>query len=244
MSGMSGMSDIHNNNMSGAHRFNPNDIFKDFFGTNNVFDINDDFIHMDHDIGYNTGYNTDCNTGHNTGHNMKSKRRSSKLKKGESCHKEILCTLEELYNGKIKKFKITRKIYKNHKIVTEIDTLDIEIKPGYKEGTKITFKEKGDIQPNQLPGDIVFIVKEDSHNIFKRNNNDIYVTCPISLNEAVNGFHRILKILSVEPISFKVPKLKKSSDTHIVKNNGMPIRKGGRHIGYGNLVIKFDINLN
>ncbi|KAI3689400.1 hypothetical protein L2E82_47356 [Cichorium intybus] len=55
------------------------------------------------------------------------------------------CTLEELYKGTTKKMKMVEEI------------LNINIKPGWKKGMKITFPEKGNGQPNTTPADLVFI---------------------------------------------------------------------------------------
>ncbi|KAI3765775.1 hypothetical protein L2E82_15819 [Cichorium intybus] len=55
------------------------------------------------------------------------------------------CTLEELYKGTTKKMKTVEEI------------LNINIKPGWKKGMKITFPEKGNGQPNTTPVDLVFI---------------------------------------------------------------------------------------
>ena len=70
-------------------------------------------------------------------------------------------TLEELYNGAHKKMKIKRKTYdaRTGKRSVEDKILDMEIKPGYKAGTKIKFKGVGD-QEEGGTQDLHFIVTE------------------------------------------------------------------------------------
>jgi DnaJ-class molecular chaperone len=51
--------------------------------------------------------------------------------------------------------------------------LTINIKPGLKEGMTIIFPKEGDIYPNRVPDDIVFIIKEKLHPIFRRDGSDI-----------------------------------------------------------------------
>ena len=55
------------------------------------------------------------------------------------------CTLEELYRGSTRKMKISRTVVNaagRPDRVSEI--LSIDIKPGWKKGTRITFPEKGE----------------------------------------------------------------------------------------------------
>lgn len=72
-------------------------------------------------------------------------------------------TLEDLYKGARKKFKIKRKTFdpSTGKRNVEEKTLDMEIKPGWKAGTKIKFKGVGD-QEEGGTQDMHFIVKEVS----------------------------------------------------------------------------------
>lgn len=51
--------------------------------------------------------------------------------------------------------------------------LTIEVKPGWKEGTKITFNNEGDEKPNHSAGDIIFVLKEANHARLKRKGNDL-----------------------------------------------------------------------
>ena len=69
-------------------------------------------------------------------------------------------TLEELYNGTIKKLKITRRVFKDDGPSTvEADKiLVIDVKKGWKDGTRLTCPQEGDQGPNQIPGTLdIFI---------------------------------------------------------------------------------------
>lgn len=70
-------------------------------------------------------------------------------------------TLEELFNGARKKMKIKRKTFDNgtNKRRLEDKILDMEIRPGYKAGTKIKFKGVGD-QEEGGTQDLHFIITE------------------------------------------------------------------------------------
>jgi DnaJ family protein B protein 4 len=57
---------------------------------------------------------------------------------------QLPCTLEELYCGTTKKMRISRHIIDvSGKAQKVEETLSIEVKPGWKKGTKITFPKKG-----------------------------------------------------------------------------------------------------
>jgi DnaJ family protein B protein 1 len=96
--------------------------------------------------------------------------------------------LEELFNG------CTKKISYNCQIVNQdgrISSLKeqcsmLYIKPGFKQNHSLTFPQKGHQVPGQQPGDLVFIIKEKSHNGFKREGDDLHFTCGVPLVDAIN----------------------------------------------------------
>ena len=57
---------------------------------------------------------------------------------------QLPCTLEELYQGTTKRMKISRNVTDATGRMDRVtETLSIDIKPGWKKGTKITFPKKG-----------------------------------------------------------------------------------------------------
>lgn len=69
---------------------------------------------------------------------------------------QLPCSLEELYRGITKRMKISRNVTDVsgcRQSVTE--TLSVDIKPGWKKGTRVTFPKKGariHINPSTCPG--------------------------------------------------------------------------------------------
>lgn len=98
---------------------------------------------------------------------------------------ELFVTLEEIASGATKKMKISRKVLSpdNRSIRTEDKVLTIEIKPGWKQGTKITFPREGDQSPTTIPADIVFIIKDKPHSTFRRDGSDLIYTAKITLKD-------------------------------------------------------------
>ena len=65
----------------------------------------------------------------------------------------------------------------------EEKVLTINVKPGWKSGTKITFQREGDQAPNKIPADIIFIIRDKPHQHFKREGSDLKHQCKITLRE-------------------------------------------------------------
>uniref|UniRef100_A0A3Q3GFM6 DnaJ heat shock protein family (Hsp40) member B1a n=1 Tax=Labrus bergylta TaxID=56723 RepID=A0A3Q3GFM6_9LABR len=70
---------------------------------------------------------------------------------------------------------------------SEDKILTVDIKRGWKEGTKITFPKEGDETPTNIPADVVFVVKDKPHPVFKREGSDIIYPAKISLRDALCG---------------------------------------------------------
>lgn len=119
------------------------------------------------------------------------------------------------------------------------EILTIDVKPGWKKGTKITFPEKGNELPNVIPADLVFIVDEKPHPVFTRDGNDLVVTQRISLAEALTGYTVILTTLDGRNLTIPINSVIHPSYEEIVPREGMPIQKDPTK--KGNLRIKFNI---
>lgn len=125
------------------------------------------------------------------------------------------------------------------------EILTIEIKPGWKKGTKITFLEKGNEQRGIIPSDLVFIVDEKPHSVFKRDGNDLVVMQKISLVEALTGYTAQVTTLDGRTLTVPVNNVISPSYEEIVKGEGMlipkdPSRKGNLRIRF---IIKFPSKL-
>ena len=94
--------------------------------------------------------------------------------------------------GCTKKMKISRKVFQADGTSRKEDkVLTIDVKAGWKSGTKITFQREGDQTPNKIPADIVFIIRDKPHSHFKRDGSDLRYTVKISLTEVRVNHNRI-----------------------------------------------------
>lgn len=112
---------------------------------------------------------------------------------------ELKVSLEDVFSGCTKKMKISRKRLNPDgcTVRTEDKILTVNIKPGWKEGTKITFPKEGDETPTNIPADIVFVVKDKVHPVYRREGSDIIYPARISLRDVSVGRSSIAEALTV-----------------------------------------------
>lgn len=218
-----------------SFRFNPKnaeDLFSEVFGASNPF------------AGMNgTSYNKTKSSRspfRDGSYNNINEGSSSGLRKAQPIENKLPCTLEDLYNGAVRKMKISRNILgAGGKATTVEEVLSINIKPGWKKGTKITFPDKGNEQPGVVPADLIFVIDEKPHEVFKRDGSDLVVIQKISLAEALGGSTLSIPLLNGKTLSVPLTEVIYPGYEKVVPKEGMPIAK--EHGKKGNLRIKFDI---
>lgn len=109
------------------------------------------------------------------------------------------CTLEELYTGCTRQIKFMRHVTVGKITKEEEKSLQIDVKPGWHAGTKLTFKGEGDVVPGQEPGDVCFILEEVPHPYFKREGSNIVYTANITLGQAFSGIAVRIPLLGKKP---------------------------------------------
>ncbi|KAF3451431.1 hypothetical protein FNV43_RR07526 [Rhamnella rubrinervis] len=209
-------------------RFNPrnaNDIFAEFFGYSSPFGG------MGGAGGGGSGMRGTRSFGGMFGDDMfssfgESRPMSHAPRKAAPIERTLPCSLEELYKGTTKKMKISREIADaSGKTMPVEEILTIEIKPGWKKGTKITFPEKGNEQPNMIAADLVFIIDEKPHGTFTRDGNDLIVTQRISLAEALTGYTVHLTTLDGRNLTIPIYNVIHPTYEEVVPKEGMPLPK-------------------
>lgn len=83
--------------------------------------------------------------------------------------------------------------------------LDIIIKPGTPTGHRITFPEAADQEPGRDAGDLVVILQEEPHNIFKRVGDDLIASVSVSLSDALCGDPSSFELLDAQNITIQPP---------------------------------------
>ncbi|XP_065650076.1 dnaJ homolog subfamily B member 13 isoform X2 [Hydra vulgaris] len=161
-------------------------------------------------------------------------------KQDAAIERDLYLTLEEVYHGCIKKMKITRRVMNEdgHSSSIRDKILTINVKPGWRAGTKIIFSKEGDQGPNNIPADIIFLIKDKPHVLFQRDGDNVIYTASVTLKEALIGCIVDVPTLDGRVLSIPVNEIICHGYKKVVENEGMPISKRNNR---GDLVILFNI---
>jgi DnaJ family protein B protein 4 len=117
--------------------------------------------------------------------------------------------------------------------------LGVEVLPGWKKGTKITFPNKGDKLHGQLAQDLTFVLDSKPHDVYNIEGNNLLVKQEIPLVDALAGAEINLRTLDGRNLPVRVEEVVRPGYEVVLENEGWPIRKEpGKK---GKLVIKFDV---
>ena len=152
----------------------------------------------------------------------------------------VNCTLEQLFTGCTKKLKITRNINGRD----DAKVFEIEVKPGWKAGTKLTYEGEGDQSPGMPAQDIKFIIQEKPHDIYKREGDNLVLDEIVSLRDALCGFKITRPGIDGKPVVLEVNDVLGPNQDRRVSGAGMPKKTGGRGDVIFHLHIAFPSDLN
>ncbi|KAL6055360.1 DnaJ subfamily A member 2 [Balamuthia mandrillaris] len=144
--------------------------------------------------------------------------------------------------GEVLREKDRCKKCKGRKVVQASKILEIYIDKGMKHKQKITFAGEGDQEPGVLPGDVIIILKQLEHPVFRREGANLFMEQEISLFEALCGFAYTIKHLDGRTLLVKSPpggEVIKPGDVKVIPNEGMPIHR--RPFDKGQLIIHFKV---
>lgn len=160
-----------------------------------------------------------------------------------SMEHDILVTLEELSTGVTKKFNIKRDRIVNGRATREAKLFTVDVKKGWKCGTKIRYPQEANEEMGKLAGDIVFVVKAKDHPHFVRDHEHIIYTQNITLANALSGERQMFHVPMLNTsrkVTLTVENEVITPDTRKpLKGYGLPIQK--RPSDTGDLIVKFNI---
>lgn len=148
------------------------------------------------------------------------------------------CSLEELYTGCTKKLKVARKLIdaQTRKPVSVEKIITVQIKPGWKAGTKIRFPGEGDEMPDGRIQDIEFVVEEKPHSTYSRDGDNLRCNIALTLGEALAGFTRRISTLDGKEINVSNKNVTQPEQEMRFPGRGMPNQRDPSR--KGDLLIK------
>ncbi|CRL25613.1 Molecular chaperone, heat shock protein, Hsp40, DnaJ [Penicillium camemberti] len=154
--------------------------------------------------------------------------------------KDLPLTLEEIYNGTSKKVKTKSKAFDSMgKLTTKEVTLEANIKPGLRAGSKIKYRNIGD-QEEGGRQDVHLIVKEIDHPTFKRSGDNLITSVDLSLKEALTGWERIVR--TIDGKSIRVSKPGPTQPGHEERYPGLGMVSSKNPSNRGDLVIRANVS--
>lgn len=151
-------------------------------------------------------------------------------------------TLEELFKGGKYTYRITTRLLSG---APKIQEVEVDVKPGWKSGTRIIFPSAGN---ERTPGkfqDMIFVVEQVHHERFARlDGGRLVLNQDIDLVDALkeNVQREARKVVGIDGniIQFYPPQgVIRSGKETVVKGQGMWIRSKSQVIGRGDLIIRW-----
>jgi len=148
-------------------------------------------------------------------------------RKGGDYRADTNITLEEAYNGTNRRLNVNGSV------------LQINIKPGVKDGQTLRLKDKGAPGASGGPaGDIYITLHIEENPRYRRDGNDLYCDAPVDLYTAVLGGKQVIQTLKGE-IRIEIPKETENGKVLRLKGMGMPVF--GKTGEYGDLYAKINV---
>ncbi|OXV09108.1 hypothetical protein Egran_03127 [Elaphomyces granulatus] len=187
---------------SGFHFSNADDIFKNFAkasgggGVGGTLDEDDIFSMLGSGFGGTRAFRSSSGFNHS---------RRAPTPEPSVVEKELPLTLEEIYSGITKKVVTKSKTFDlNGKRNVQEVTLEANIKPGLRAGSKIKYKGVGD-QEEGGRQDVHLIVTEKEHPTLKRSGDNLIRIVDLGLKEALTGWKRVIRTIDGKSIQISKP---------------------------------------
>ncbi len=108
------------------------------------------------------------------------------------------------------------------KIKVGNDTVSLKVPAGIQDGQKLKLAGKGQSSPNGGPkGDLVVSIKVKSHPVFSRDGDNVRVSVPVTIAEAILGATIQVPLLGEAPVKLKVAPGTPNGRTLRVKGKGV-----------------------
>lgn len=127
------------------------------------------------------------------------------------------------------------------KTLRDRNILEVNIEKGMRNNQRIMFSGQGNQEPGLQAGDIIIILKEKKHSVFKRVEHDLLMEMQLQLVEALCGFQKVIKTLDGRDLVItNLPgEVVKNEDFKYIMGEGMPHHKNP--FEKGRLIMQFTV---
>ena len=156
---------------------------------------------------------------------------------------QLEVTLEDLYKGIVRNVAIAPP--DGQGVPKQVE---VNVPRGALSGQPIRLHGAMDFDPDDVPGDLIFLVHQRQHRRFTRKGHDLAVAITIGLDEALNGVTRTIRhldgrtltVASKRPTEHGGPMIQ-SGDVHVLKGQGMP--KNAMGTEFGDLYVQYQVEM-
>lgn len=127
------------------------------------------------------------------------------------------------------------------KVVKEKKVLECQVDKGAPHGEKYLFHGESDEYPDREPGDVIIVVDEQPHSVFKRKGADLFMEKEITLLESLSGVNFAVEFLDGTKfvVKNKPGEVIKPDQIMTIPEKGLPFFKNPYK--FGNLFILFSV---
>lgn len=142
--------------------------------------------------------------------------------------------------GKGRLFKEGCKTCSGKRVFVGPSKLEVKVEPGMQEGTLVKFPKMAEEHPDAEVGDLYVLLRQEPHDTFTRNGNDLYTDFTLTLQEALLGFKKELKHLDGHPVAItRTDSVVQPDSVQKIVGEGMPL--AGNPKRHGDLYVKFKV---
>lgn len=109
-------------------------------------------------------------------------------------------------------------------------SLTVDVQAGMRDGDTVKFDQVADEAVGHIPGDLIFVVVQTPHPLFRRDGDNLHVDFTISLLESLVGFSKTIEHLDGHKVEIIKSDVTFCSQVVTVRGEGMP-RRGSRSKG-------------
>ncbi|KAL3517387.1 hypothetical protein ACH5RR_019976 [Cinchona calisaya] len=114
----------------------------------------------------------------------------------------------------------------------------VDIEKGMQDGQEVVFYEDGEPIIDGEAGDLRFRIRTASHDLFRREGNDLHTTVTITLVQALVGFEKTIKHLDDHLVDISTKGVTKPKEVRKFKGEGMPLHFSNKK---GDLYVTFEV---
>ena len=127
------------------------------------------------------------------------------------------------------------------KVLRGEHTLGVDIEQGTPDNFELVYEMEGDQNPEEIPGDVVFVISSKAHDTFTRTGSDLTMKLTLSLSEALLGFVKTIVHMDGHDLEVHEDDPVQYGQVKRVKGEGMPVH----HVPSekGDLLITYEIEM-